>query len=176
MISDSTYHAIWDGLLEVSRCRRYSELCELKYQRRASAFRIALAISGIGALASLLEIFVFLPTNTISLFGMLILVLIVLDLTVNPSKIGAQLIIVNSMLSDLEDRYRNLWEEAKADLIADSDALGRKSQYMQELTRVCSFVDVSVDDKLSRRAQIEAFQTEEARYAGLEYSATSTAR
>ena len=152
------------------------ELCELKYQRLASAVRIALAISGIGALASLLEIFVFLPTNTISLFGMLILVLIVLDLTVNPSKIVAQLIIVNSMLSDLEDRYRNLWEEAKADLIADSDALGRKSQYMQELTRVCSFVDVSVDDKLSRRAQIEAFQTEEARYAGLEYSATSTAR
>ena len=176
MISDSTYHAIWDGLLEVSRCRRYYELCELKYQRLASAVRIALAISGIGVLASLLEIFVFLPTNTISLFGMLILVLIVLDLAINPSKIGAQLIIVNSMLSDLEDRYRNLWEEAKAGLIADSEALGRKSEFMQELTRVCSFVDISVDDRLSKKAQTEAFQTEEARYAGVEYSGTSTAR
>lgn len=166
MVSGSTYHEIWDGLLEVSRCRRYYELCERKYRRLASAFRIALAVSGIGALASLVEIIVFLPANTISLFGMLISVLIVLDLTMNPSKTGAQLIIVNSMLSDLEDRYRKLWEKAKEGLITDSEALDRKSQLMQELTRVCSFIDISVNDKLSQKAQTEAFQTEEARYAG----------
>lgn len=165
MISDSTYHEIWDGLLEVCRIRRYSILCERKYRRLASAFRFALAISGVGALASLVEIFAFLPVNTIAFFGMLISVLIVLDLIINPSKTAAQLIFVNSMLSDLEDQYRELWEESKENLIADSEALGRKSQIMQEITRICSFVDISVNNKLSKKAQTEAFQTEKARYA-----------
>ena len=80
------------------------------------------------------------------------------------------------MLTELEDEYRELWAEAKGSLIADGEALDRKLQIMQKVSRVCSFVDVSVHDKLNRRAQIEAFQTEEARYAELEYSATSTAR
>ena len=166
MISDSTYHAIWDGLLEVSRYRRYYQLCEHKYRRRASTFRFMLAISGIGALASLLELFEFLPVNTISLFGVLISVLVVLDLIINPSKTAAQLIIVNSMLSDLEDQYRKLWEESKSQNIADNVALARKGQIMQDISRVCSFVDLSVSDRLNEKAQTEAFQTEEARYAG----------
>ena len=165
MISDSTYHDIWDGLLEVCRVRRYSILCERKYRRLASAFRFALAISGIGALASLVEIFEFLPVNTIALFGMLISVLIILDLTINPSKTAAQLIIVNSILSELEDQYRRLWEESKRDLITDSEALSKKSQIMQEVSRVSSFVDISVKDNLNKKAQTEAFRTEEARYA-----------
>ena len=165
MISDSTYHDIWDGLLEVCRIRRYSILCERKYRRLASAFRFALAISGIGALASLVEIFEFLPVNTIALFGMLISVLIILDLIMNPSKTAAQLIIVNSMLSDLEDQYRKLWEESKGNLITDSEALNKKSQIMQELIRVSSFVELSANEKLSKKAQTDAFQTEEARYA-----------
>ena len=165
MISDSTYHDIWDGLLEVCRVHRYFILCESKYRRLASAFRFALAISGIGALASLVEIFEFLPVNSIVLFGMLISVLIIFDLIINPSKTAAQLVIVNSMLSDLEDQYRKLWEESKRDLIADSEALGKKNQIMQEISRVSSFVNISVNDKLNQKAQSEAFRTEEARYA-----------
>ena len=176
MISDSTYHAIWDGLLEVCRIRRYFLLCERKYRRFASVFQIALAFSCVGVLVSLVEIFNFLPANTTSLFAILILVLMALDVNFNPSKVAAQLICVNSMLTELEDEYRELWAEAKGSLIADGEALDRKLQIMQKVSRVCSFVDVSVDDKLNRRAQIEAFQTEEARYAGLEYSATSAAR
>ena len=166
MISDSTYHDVWDGLLEVSRYRRYYQLCERKYRRLASVFRFALAISVIGVLASLLEIFEFFSINTISLFGILISVLIALDLIINPSKNAAQLIVVNSMLSDLENQYRKLWEESKAQLIADNIALTKKSQIMQEIDRVCSFVDLPVSDKLNEKAQLEAFQTEEARYAG----------
>ncbi len=166
MISDSTYHDIWDGLLEVSRYRRYYLLCERRYRRLASIFRFALAISGIGVLASLLEFFEFFPIDTISLFAILISVLIALDLIINPSKTAAQLILVNSMLSDLENQYRKLWEESKAHLIADNVALTRKSQIMQEISQVCSFVDLSVSDKLNEKAQLEAFQTEEARYAG----------
>ena len=176
MISDSTYHAIWDGLLEVCRIRRYSILCERKYQRFASAFQIALAFSCVGVLVSLVEIFNFLPVNTTSFFAILILVLMALEVILNPSKVAVQLICVNSMLSELEDEYRELWAQAKGNLIADGEALDRKCQIMQKVSRACSFADVSVDNKLNRRAQIEAFQTEKARYAGLEISATSTAR
>ena len=165
MISDSTYHDIWDGLLEVSRVRRYYILCESKYRRLAAVFRIALAISGVGVLVSLGEVFEFLPVNTIALFGGLISILIIFDLIINPSKTAAQLTVVNSMLNELEDQYRALWEETKGNLVTDSQALDKKNQIVQEISRITSFVEFSVDDKLSEKAQTEAFQTEEARYA-----------
>ena len=166
MISDSTYHEIWDGLLEVCRVHRYSILCKQKYQRLAMVFRFLLAISGIGVLASLIEFFYFLPASTIVLFGILISVLIILDLIIQPSKTAAQLIIVTSMLSDLEGNHRKLWEEVKADLISDKEALSKKNQIMLELRRVSSLVEINVNDKYNEIAQTEAFQTEEARYAG----------
>lgn len=165
MISDSTYEAIWDGLLEVCRYRRYAILCERKYRRLANTFRFALAISGIGTLASLVEIFEFLPAESISIFGTLISVFIVADLIFNPSKVAAQLTIINSKLSNFEGEYREIWEKTRANLIDDSEALERKSQLMQEIDDVCSLVDISVNDKYSEIAQTEAFQTEEARYA-----------
>lgn len=165
MVSDSTYHDVWDGLLEVSRYQRYYILCERRYKRYSDIIRSLLAISGVGTLASLIEIFEFLPVNTISLFGLLISVLIVLDLTINPSKTSAQLAIVNSMFCELEDQYRVLWEETKGGLIADREALNRKNQFMEEITRLSSFVDISVNEKYNGIAQTEAFQTEEARYA-----------
>lgn len=96
MISDSAYEVIWDGLLEVCRFRRYAFLCERKYRQLANPFRFALAISGIGTLTSLVEIFEFLPVKSIAIFGVLISVMAVLDLIVNPSKISAQLTIINS--------------------------------------------------------------------------------
>ena len=139
MISDSTYHDIWDGLLEVSRIRRYYILCESKYRRLAAVFRIVLATSGVGVLASLVDIFEFLPANTIAIFGMLISILIILDLIISPSKTAAQLTIVNSMLNELEDQYRELWEKTKGYQVTDSQALDKKSQVMSEIS-IMSYV------------------------------------
>ena len=54
-VSGATYNAVWDGLLEVARARRYFAAQERRLERLVNALRFVLALSGVGAVASLVD-------------------------------------------------------------------------------------------------------------------------
>lgn len=163
MVSNTVYTDIWDGLLDVARIIRYFSLREKQFQRWSRAIRGVLAAAGIGATMTVVKL---VPNEFISITGCVIVVVIIVDLLIDPSKTVTQLKIVNIRLSKLEEQYRTLWEKARCHQVTDDSALEEKQRILLEMKEICSLVDIQIDDKICEAAQIQAFQTEERRYAG----------
>lgn len=161
MVSSATYHAVWDGLLEVARAVHYFSAIERRYRRPAFGIRFVLALSGCGSVASLL---VSSPVLA-SISGALVTALVILDLLWDCSKRTAQLKIVNNNLAGLEREYRSLWTKVRNGSIDDSEAIQRSDLLNARLIQIASDSDVSGDDKISQKAQERAFKVEEQRYA-----------
>ncbi len=161
MVSSSTYHAVWDGLLEVSRARHYFAAQESRLEWRAFALRFALALSGLGAVASLVESFEWLAPVS----GVAITALVIVDLLWDGTTKIAQLKVVNRDLAALETMYRSFWDETRNGSITDQEALPRKNELLAALNQVAANVDVVARKKIIQQAQEDAFKVEQQRYA-----------
>ena len=78
----------------------------------------------------------------------------------------AQLKIVNLDLANLEQDYRNFWDDTRNGTISDKEASDNKKAFMVNLNMIASNVDISASDKILQRIQEDAFNAEKVRYAG----------
>ena len=161
-ITDTTYQSVWDGLLEVSRARFYYEDRENSLSWRVKPLRFALALAGVGAMASLVEHF----EQIGPIAGFAMTALVILDLLWNDTTRLAQLKLVNRDLAALETEYRDIWEKARNGTISDKEAQNSKQELLQNLNRITSDVDVMATKKTRKKIQEYAFKAEEKRYAG----------
>ncbi len=161
MVSSATYHAVWDGLLEVSRARHYFSAREKGLARGTFAIRFALALAGVGAMASLQESFGWLAPVS----GGAITALVILDLLWDGTTRLAQLKIVNRDLDTLETSYRAFWDQTRNGTIADQEANAKKDELLTTLNQITSNVDIAINERAVQQAQERAFAVEEQRYA-----------
>ncbi len=165
MISDSVYHSVWDGLLEVARINRYFSILERKYRLHSNLIRGTLAASGAGAFASAFNILPFYSEITTAIFGGVIALLVIYDLVAEPTQQHIKLKVVNRRLSDLEIEYRSFWDKVRTGALSDAEAIETKEQMMLRFSNAVDFCDLKIDDKASLIAQTEAFEVEQTRYA-----------
>jgi len=161
-ITDTTYQSVWDGLLEVSRARYYYEDREHSLSWRAKSLRFALALAGVGAMASLLEYFEQIGPYA----GIAMAALVIIDLLWNDTTRLAQLKLVNRDLATLETKYRDIWEKTRNSSISDEEAQTSKQVLLESLNRITADVDVMATWKTRKRIQEYAFTAEVKRYAG----------
>ncbi len=162
MVSDQTYESIWDGLLEVTRVVRYFAILESKCRRRSNLVRLVLGVSGCGAFASAFNL---LPEMSMAIFGASVSILVIYDFVFDPTRNLIQLNLVNSQLSEIEIKYRSLWERTRSGAESEEDALEKKEKIMLQMNNIASRCDHKLDSKVIEAAQEEAFKVEETRYA-----------
>ena len=162
MVSEVTYQAVWDGLLEVSRARHFYFDQERRHKNINFILRFLLAMSGIGAFASIWDIHELVGPTA----GTLISALVIIDLLGNFTTRLAQLKIVNLDLASLEQDYRNFWDDTRNGTISNKEASENKKVLMMRLNMIASNVDITASDKILQRIQEDAFRAEEVRYAG----------
>ena len=123
--SGATYNAVWDGLLEVARARRYFAAQERRLERLVNALRFVLALSGVGAVASLVDslplaLAVPLPLGWLA-----------------PVSGGAvrvaRLKVANVELAGLETGYRSFWEKTWNGAFSDGEAQSMKDEMLDAL-------------------------------------------
>lgn len=162
MITEATYRAVWDGLLEVSRARYYYTEMERSFSRSVFCLRLALAIAGVGVFASLFELF-----EQIRLFaGIAITILVVIDLLWDGTSTLAKLKLLNQDLTDLENEYRHIWEETLNRNMSDKDVRAEKKSLLETMNKIASKVDITPKGKIVVKTQESAFNAEKVRYAG----------
>ena len=160
-VSKVTYGAVWDGLLEVSRARHYFAAHENGLACQTFVLRFALALAGVGAMASLVQSLVWLAPIS----GAAVAALVILELLWDGTTRVAQLKTANRELAALDTRYRAFWDEIRNGAIADQEANERKNELLATLNRIASNVDIAAKEKFVQQAQERAFKGEELRYA-----------
>ena len=171
MVSSSTYHAVWDGLLDVARAVHYYAELERRYRQYTHISRALLALSGTGAgvglIVSLTPIFGnWMAAEIISaVAGFFVTLLVIVDLIFNGSSRVAKLRDVNQKLAALEADYRVFWEKVREGAIDNLDAIEIKIRMSQQRVEYEAFAAMPPNAGLNRITQRQAFQVEEQRYA-----------
>ncbi|MCY4242423.1 MAG: hypothetical protein OXD36_11835 [Rhodobacter sp.] len=169
--SGATYNAVWDGLLEVARARRYFAAQERRLERLVNALRFVLALSGVGAVASLVDslplaLAVPLPLGWLApVSGAAVAALVIVDLSWGGAVRVARLKVANVELAGLETGYRSFWEKTRNGAFSDGEAQSMKDEMLDALNRIAAHVDVTPNDSIVLRTQDAAFTAEEQRYA-----------
>ncbi len=170
-VSGATYNAVWDGLLEVARARRYFAAQERRLERLVNALRFVLALSGVGAVASLVDslplaLAVPLPLGWLApVSGAAVAALVIVDLSWGGAVRVARLKVANVELAGLETGYRSFWEKTRNGAFSDGEAQSMKDEMLDALNRIAAHVDVTPNDSIVLRTQDAAFTAEERRYA-----------
>lgn len=169
MVTETTKHAIWDGLLEASRAARYYSVIAERHARK-KRFRMWLqAIAGGIAALSIAWIpsFTFHVEILVTIGGLLIILTVVLERTLTDQ--SELLSFVQSDLSRISGKYNRLFLLANNDQIDESVARYAHEDLLDLLYRAFDRVDVPIDEELVVKTQREAFATEKERYS---YGAT----
>lgn len=150
MVSDSTKDAIWNDYFNIIRLVHYYETLSGRFQIFSNAIRLLLLLPLFSAIVLFIDFFQEMGLNTDYVYismGVLVAILAGLELTLNISKRAFTLHIVSVECSKLEDKWRNLWQEAYADQSNDKTLLEKNARLSELLTDVTSQVVDASDYK-----------------------------
>lgn len=151
MVSDRAREQIWDSLLEIAQASRYFDALRTRYARWRNAVRTALALSGIGALASLIDL-VSSPVLAEVLVAA-VAAIVVLDLILDPATVTAKLTVVCTNMEQRELAIRHLWQSITTeDGWTDGQALAASSDILKAAHEAASIIDVPTHQRLSNHA------------------------
>ncbi len=164
MASDQTRIQVWDDLLEIARVSRYFDALRGRYVRWRNAVRAVLALSGIGAIASLVDLvsWAALPEVLVAVVG----AVVVLDLIVDPATTVAKLTVVCTSMEKHEIAIRLLWQRIAAEDGTTDEAIQvAASEIMKAAHETASLVDIPTHPRLNARCADTAYKVEAHRYA-----------
>ncbi len=165
MIPSHIRNKVWQNHLEVSRLSRYYDALYKRYSTLQNTFRVMLGVTGIGAIASLLE---FMPNAgaIVGGLGAVIGVIVILDLTINPNEKAVILGIISRNMSRHESQSRALWENLDMEGTNGAVALSRSEDILNTaINDITSLASIATIDALNQRCTEETYETESQRYA-----------
>ncbi len=169
MVTETTKHAMWDGLLEASRAARYySVIAERHARKKRTRIWLQAIAGGIAALSiAWIPSFITHVEIIVTIGGLLIILTVVLERMLTDQ--SELLSFVQSDLSRISGKYNRLFYLANNDQIDESVARYAHEDLLDLLHRDCVKVNVPIDKELAVETQQEAFATEKERYS---YEAT----
>ena len=170
MVSMSVRNKVWYDLLEISRISRYFDVLRRRYSHAKYAFRILLAVSGVGVVTSLLN---FLPHNLLpykeavaAVSGVVIAIVAILDMLVDPGAKADALHATGRYLIKYETELRTLWERIQAGIDDDDDKVVTEStEILRNAQYSAEPVSLKTRDRLNRKCAAKTYEVETKRYA-----------
>ena len=165
MVSNHARDQVWDSLLEIAQASRYFDALRTRYARWRNVVRVALALSGVGALASLIGL-VSSPTLAEAMVAF-VAAIVVLDLIIDPATVTAKLTVVCTSLEQRELAIRHLWQSIATEKEwTDKQALAASSDILKAAHEAASTIDVPTHQRLSNQCAAVAYAAELQRHGG----------
>ena len=159
------HRALWMGLLDMARWVRYYEFLHSRSRSFRNVTRILLAGFSTGAVVFFLGA-IPLPPYGLTIVGLSVAVLAIMDMVSDPSTKTATLSVVTAELHRLENEYRRLWEYWLAGRLDLEEAQDRAAELTSLARMVTDRVGGSVDENANRRSAEIVYEVEFRRYAG----------
>ena len=165
MVTQYTQNYVWQAYLDAARLVRYYEVLSSRYHRIHNWLRILLVLPALGSLGALIDSF---PDILLSLFGLVIVALVIWELVSNFGNKAYVLTTIYTECRDLESEWGQLWEAASSGNLSDDDV--RQLNFSLEkrinsVTARASSAGIAVNDKLNKQCTEIAYNVMEQRYA-----------
>ena len=134
--------------------------CGLSRQRYKSP------CSGLGVIAGLIELF---PEESrplaLSVSGIAVPILLIVDLLSGWARKAVVLGVISKDMSEVENKYRSLWEKYHLGQIDAADALSESDKLITQAYAISNRETFGVNDSINKDAVEEAYTAEKQRYA-----------
>ena len=160
MVNDNLRKEIWYGLDDSVRISRYYTALADRYQRYQTYTRLALLIVACGGMIAFFD---WLPMHLYDkvepIFGLLLVVIVFIDFSFDFGKKAAELHVVATECSYIENQYRTLWRNhiKLNDEVAEKKLVKLDSKLLQ-VTSIPSKLGVLIDNKLNNKCADAAYR------------------